>query len=167
MFKIDTEFKIHCSRGDVGNVTLKIPYTDNNGYIKYYEMDGLTEVDYWYDTLKKIMYDSSYEKSTKTPSDLTMALYQFQVGDKVKFNIYEKKGYDVEPLLSKEVTISTASDECIINLTESDTTFGEISNKPVTYWYDITLNEDMTIVCYNEDGAMEFIQYPAKSGDDE
>lgn len=166
MFKIDKDFKIHCSRGDAGTITLKIPYIDNNGYVKYYEMDGQDEVVYWYDTQKKIMYDADYEVSTKTPEDLTLSYYQFQVGDKIKFNIYEKKGYDIEPLKSKVITIQSASYECEIPLYEADTTFGDLSNKPITYWYDITLNEDMTIICYNEEGAQEFIQYPAK-GDEE
>ena len=95
-----------------------------------------------------------------------MALYQFQVGDEVRFNIYDRKGYDKETLLSKLITIAEASYECMIPLTEVDTTFGEIPNKPVTYWYDITLNDDLTIVCYDEENAREFIQYPAK-GDEE
>ena len=33
MFKIESN-KIHCSRGDAGTITLKVPYTDNNDYIK-------------------------------------------------------------------------------------------------------------------------------------
>ena len=92
--------------------------------------------------------------------------YEFQVGDKVKLNIYNKNGYDSEPLKTKEVVVDTASESVTIVLDADDTTFGEIANKPVTYWYDITLNEDQTVVCYNEEGPAEFIQYPAK-GDDE
>ncbi len=162
MFKIDKEFKIHCSRGDAGTITLKIPYTDNNGYVKY--LDGTTI--YWYDSAKKVMYDGNYEKVEVSPDELEMALYQFQIGDEVKFNIYEKKGYDIEPIVSKTIQVQQTSDECMIPLYEADTTFGEIQNKPVTYWYDITLNDDLTIICYNEDGAQEFIQYPAKGGEE-
>ena len=147
MFKIDTS-TIHCSRGDTGTITLKIPYIDNNGYFKY--LDGEDNV-YWYDKSKKKLYD---------------AYYEFEVGDKVKFNIYEAKGYDSEPLVSKTIEVSSASYEVDISLYEADTTFGEISNKPITYWYDITLNNDLTVVGYNEDGAKLFIQYPAK-GEDE
>ena len=163
MFKIDKEYKIHCSRGDAGTITLKIPYVDNNGYLKY--EDGEDNV-YWYDVAKKKLYDENYEESEESIDSLTLQYYEFQPGDKVKFNIYEKKGYDQTPIVSKEIEVQTADDECMIPLYEADTTFGDIPNKPVTYWYDISLNEDMTIICYNEDGAQEFIQYPAK-GDEE
>lgn len=163
MFKIDTEYKIHCSRGDAGTITLKIPYIDNNGYLKY--EDGEENV-YWYDVAKKKLYDANYEESSEELSNLTLQYYEFQPGDKVKFNIYDKKGYDKAVLVTKEIEVQTADDECMIPLYAEDTTFGEIQNKPITYWYDITLNEDMTIICYNEDGAQQFIQYPAK-GDEE
>lgn len=162
MFKIETS-TIHCSRGDAGTITLEIPYMDNNGYIEY--LDGSENV-YWYDAVKKKLYDSDYEESSTSLATLTKQLYEFQTGDKIKFNIYESKGYDKEPLISKEITILTDSYTALIPLNEEDTTFGEIPNKPTTYWYDITLNDDLTVVCYNEEGAMLFIQYPAK-GDDE
>lgn len=162
MFKIQSS-TIHCSRGDAGTITLKIPYTDNNDYIKY--LDTSQNV-YWYDFEKKILYDENYEESQESLDDLTEQYYQFQVGDIVKFNIYERKGYDKEPLLSKSIEVLEAAYELEIPLNEEDTTFGEIPNKATTYWYDITLNEDLTIVCFNEEGAREFIMYPAK-GDEE
>lgn len=162
MFKIQSS-TIHCSRGDAGTITLKIPYTDNNDYIKY--LDTSQNV-YWYDFEKKILYDENYEESQESLDDLTEQYYQFQVGDIVKFNIYERKGYDKEPLLSKSIEVLETAYELEIPLNEEDTTFGEIPNKATTYWYDITLNEDLTIVCFNEEGAREFIMYPAK-GDEE
>lgn len=168
MFKIDKEFKIHCSRGDAGTIALKIPYIDNNGYLKY---EDVSENVYWYDKTRKKLYDEDYEESSVDLSTLTLQYYEFEEGDTIKFNIYDRKGYDKETLVSKEVVVTSTmisedATEVDILLYETDTTFGELSNKPITYWYDITLNEDMTIVCYNEDGAQEFIQYPAK-GDDE
>lgn len=162
MFKIEGS-TIHCSRGDAGTPTLKIPYTDNHDYLEY--KDGSNNV-YWYDFNKKILYDADYEESSTIIDTLTQQFYQFQVGDVVKFNIYDRKGYDKEAVMSKLFEVDTATYELALSLNEGDTTFGEIPNKPTTYWYDITLNDDLTIVCYNEDGAREFIQYPAK-GDEE
>lgn len=162
MFKIEGS-TIHCSRGDAGTPTLKIPYTDNNDYLEY--KDGSDNV-YWYDFEKKILYDEDYEESQTSLDTLTPQYYQFQVGDVVKFNIYDKKGYDKEPMMSKSFEVDTATYELALPLNEEDTTFGEIPNKATTYWYDITLNEDLTIVCFNEEGAREFIMYPAK-GDEE
>lgn len=122
MFKINNG-TIHCSRGDAGTITLRIP-NKSGGY------------------------------------------YTFATGDVIKFQVYNKNGYDAIPLVTKIITVSSPSDSVAIPLNEDDTTFGEIPNRATTYWYDITLNDDQTVVCYNEDGAREFIQYPAK-GDEE
>lgn len=164
MFKIKGS-TIHCSRGDSGTISLKVPYTDVNNYIKYQDSEATPNI-YWYDTKNNILYDSNYEESSVSIDTLTMVLYEFQVDDKITFNIYQKGGYDKEPVLSKDIIVETSGDNVDIPLTEEEMTFGKISNKAVTYWYDITLNEDNTVVCYNENGAKEFIQYPAK-GDEE
>lgn len=123
MFKVE-DGTIHCSRGDKGIITLKIPIENEDGF------------------------------------------YIFKAGDQIKLNIYKKKGYSEDPLKIIITDITEECDHVDIYLTEEDTTFGNISNKPVTYWYDITLNDNQTIVCYNEDGAREFIQYPAKGVDE-
>lgn len=164
MFKIK-ESTIHCSRGDGGTISLKVPFVDANNYIKY-EDNEVTPNVYWYDNENKILYDSNYNKSSVSLDTLTMVLYQFQTNDKITFNIYAKNGYNKQPVLSKIINVESTSDSVDIALTEDDTTFGAIPNKPTIYWYDITLNDDATVVCYNEEGAKEFIQYPAK-GDEE
>lgn len=93
-------------------------------------------------------------------------LYQFKVGDKVEFTIFEKKGYDKAPVLNKIININKVSTEVEINLTEEDTTIGEIANKPITYWYEISLNGNDTTNGYDyEEGAAEFILLPAKGGE--
>lgn len=162
MFKIK-DGVIHCSRGDGGTITLKIPIVDANDYIKYEDTSGNT---FWYNTKKKKLYDSAYVESSILLDTLNIVFYQFEVGDKIKFNIYNKNGYDKEPLMSKEVEVEAVTDSVDISLTEENTTFDKAINKPTIYWYDITLNNYMTVVCYNEDGAREFILYPAK-GDEE
>lgn len=158
MFKIENSI-IHCSRGDSGTITLKIPFVDSNGYMKYIDSEDNI---YWYDLNKKKMFNSNYDEIMISLDTLMEQFYQFQPGDNIKFNVYERKGYDKSPLLSKVITLLEPSDIVDIPLTEEDTSFGEIQNKPVTFWYDLTLNDDQTIVCFNEDGAKEFIMYPAK-----
>lgn len=162
MFKIK-QSTFHVSRGDSGTFTLSIPITDVNDYIKY--EDSSHNV-YWYDTTKKKLYDSNYEETVVSIETLTMVKYEFQVGDSIKLNIYERNGYDKVPLKVKEKIVEESGSSIDISLTEVDTTFSKIENKPITYWYDITLNDDQTVICYNEDGAKEFIIYPAK-GDEE
>lgn len=162
MFKIKGS-TIHCSRGDIGNILLKLPITDRNNYLKYIDTN---EDIFWYDSKNKILYDNNYIKSEISISTLTQVFYEFIEGDIVKLNIYEKNGYNKQPLKTKSVIVETAGDSITISLLEEDTTFGEASNKEIIYWYDITLNDDLTVVCYDEDGAKEFIIYPAKGADE-
>lgn len=91
--------------------------------------------------------------------------YEFQAGSKLKLRIYEKKGYDKEPVYETEVTIPEATTQAVIPLIESSTEFCDELNKPKTYWYDVSLDEDITLIGYDEDGAKEFIIYPAKIGE--
>lgn len=105
-------------------------------------------------------------KSIKLKIPFQGDYYEFHATDKITFNVYLKNGYDDEPVLHKDIECEEGSKSVTIPLTEEDTTFGTIANKPVTYWYDVTLNDDQTVLCYNEDGPKEFIQYPAKGVDE-
>lgn len=92
--------------------------------------------------------------------------YEFQAEDVILLRIFEKKGYTKEPLLEKTVILSESTTEVDIFLVEEDTLFCPENNKAITYWYSISLNEDV-ILGYDEDGAKQFIIYPAKvRGDD-
>lgn len=158
MFKIKGS-TIHCSRGDGGTIALKLPFTDSNDYVKYVDSE---EKIYWYDTKKKVLYDEDYNETDIDIKTLNIVYYIFSVGDVIRLNIYNKNGYNREILKEKEITITEECEEVDINITEEDSTFGAISNKEITYWYDVTLNRDNTVVGYDEEGAKEFIMYPAK-----
>lgn len=162
MFKIENT-TIHCSRGDTGAFILKLPITDTQGNIKYEDEEGKT---YWYNEKNNELYDSNYNISNMLIEDLNSVFYKFQKGDKIRFNIYERNGYNKDVVMTKEVKVVKEAESVFVELTEKDTTFGTSVNKPTTFWYDITLNENLTVICYDEDGAKEFIEYPAK-GDDE
>ena len=50
-----------------------------------------------------------------------------------------------------------------LSLDSTETTIGDIINKPVEYWYEIQLNPDtepQTIIGYDENGAKIFKLYP-------
>ena len=87
-------------------------------------------------------------------------LYEFQNGDKIRFTVYEKNGYTKPEILSKEYTIETPTTTPQIVLTEEDTKAFEQLNKSMTYWYDIVLNDDTTILGYDDEGAKKIIVYP-------
>ena len=92
-------------------------------------------------------------------------LYQFQVGDVITFGLYKKDGYDEDALILKDVIITEPTDTALIPLTKEETRIGEITNKPVEYWYEITLNGDETILGYEQEtGAKIFIMSPEGSG---
>lgn len=165
MLKINNDGSIHCSRGDSGAIALRLPYMDNNGYYKYQDNDDPVNY-YWYDKDNDKVYTIDYTPTSVSISTLTQVKYIFQNGDYVDFVIYNKNGYTSEPLKQVHVDITEPSDVVTIPFSDETTTVGDIANKPVTYWYDITLNTDKTVVCYNENGAKEFISYPA-IGDEE
>lgn len=100
----------------------------------------------------------SANKSDGTP-------YTFLVGDVVCIKVVKKKDYG-SVLLQKEITVSEEGTEVSIYLTKDETKFGELINKPTTYWYEVELNprtQPQTIIGHDEDGEKQFILYPEGS----
>ena len=92
-------------------------------------------------------------------------LYEFQLDDKISFVAVEKKGYTKEEVLRKEYTLKdlgytkpTTTPE--IRLTAEDTKAFPLSNKKKTYWYDLVLNDEITILGLDDEGAKKIIVYP-------
>ena len=92
-------------------------------------------------------------------------LYEFKLDDKISFVAVEKKGYTKEEVLRKEYTLrdlgytdSTTTPE--IPLTAEDTKAFPLSNKKKTYWYDLVLNDEITILGLDDEGAKKIIVYP-------
>lgn len=82
--------------------------------------------------------------------------YLFQLDDKISFVASRKKGYTQEEVLRVEKTIRemgilepTYYPE--IQLTAEDTKKFDLSNKAQTYWYDIILNDETTILGFMRD----------------
>lgn len=96
--------------------------------------------------------------------------YEFKVGEKIKFAITERKNEE-NVIFSKTITVDTAGYNVNIPISSEDTKIGEIINKPITYWYEISVltlnNEIQTIIGYDDTGAKEFILNPeaAEAGD--
>lgn len=87
-------------------------------------------------------------------------LYEFQIGDKIRFTAYPSKGYTKKEIFSKEYTIDTATNTPLLTLTSTDTKKFEETNKKKTYWYDIVLNDTTTILGMDNEGAAKIIVYP-------
>lgn len=86
--------------------------------------------------------------------------YTFKDGDKIIFSIYGKKELDRSPILRKEIIPHIGSTSVDIDISGSEMKIGEMSNKPLEYWYEIELNGEDTIIGYDDDGAKRIILYP-------
>lgn len=86
--------------------------------------------------------------------------YTFNNGDKIIFSIYNANGLDKAPVFSKEINIDSPSETVSIGMTSQETKLGQLINKPVSYWYEIELNNQFTIIGYDDKGAKIFQLFP-------
>lgn len=86
--------------------------------------------------------------------------YTFQDGDTLSLVVFKKKGYTQTPVLTKTYEISESAESYNLTLTSTDTSKFELTNKKITYWYDLILNSNTTFVGFDEDSAKKFIVYP-------
>ena len=89
--------------------------------------------------------------------------YTFQVGDKVVFSVYEKNKMSDKAVLIKEINITESSQSVVIRLDSNETKIDNLINKPVEYWYEIELNDEYTIIGYDDAGAKVLMLYPEGS----
>lgn len=85
--------------------------------------------------------------------------YKFAKDDVVTLKVYEKGNVD-KVVLQKNVKITEVSTSVIIELTSLDTKIGNVINKPAKYWYEISINDEHTVIGYDDEGTKEFILYP-------
>lgn len=91
--------------------------------------------------------------------------YEFKPTDKISFVAFSKKGYTKNEILRKEYILSdlgymTNTTTPEIPLTEEDTKSFPLKNKGVTYWYDIVLNDTLTVLGFDDEGSKKIIVYP-------
>ena len=88
--------------------------------------------------------------------------YQFKVGDIIRFSVYEKGRFD-SLVLRRDAEVTTETKFVNINLSGSDTKFGELIHKPKQYWYEVELNPDtapQTIIGYDDNGPKILTLFP-------
>lgn len=99
-------------------------------------------------------------RGDKAVISLSITNYTFQKDDKVEFRVYTKKGLEKVPVLSVVTKVTEETDSIEIVLPAEKTKIGEIQNKEVVYWYEIELNDEQTVLGFDENGPKEFILYP-------
>lgn len=92
--------------------------------------------------------------------------YTFKNGDKLVFSLYNKGKMTDDAVLMKTVTASGGEESLIINCTNEETKLGDPINKEKEYWYEIELNDEHTVIGYDEEGAKILMLYPEGSKND-
>ena len=109
----------------------------------------------------EIKNDTIYlTRGDKATINLEIPDYVFKVGDTVKFKLYNEYELDKQAILTKIINIKTEVDNINIELTSEETKLGEMLNTAKIFWYEIELNDNQTILGYDEKGAKQFIIYP-------
>ena len=88
--------------------------------------------------------------------------YLFKAGDIIRFSVYEKGRFD-NLVLRRDAEVTTETNFVNINLSGSDTKFGELIHKPKQYWYEVELNPDtapQTIIGYDDNGPKILTLFP-------
>ena len=86
--------------------------------------------------------------------------YYFPEGCTVSFIIVPQKGYTQGALLRKTVNVPTQTDTVYIPLLEEDTKIGNMIDKKEKFWYNVVVNDDVTIIGSDQDGEKRVILYP-------
>ena len=94
--------------------------------------------------------------------------YRFEIGDIIRFKVIEKKNVK-NILLEKDFEVQEECEEFFIELFASEMKIGELSDKPIDYWYEIELNPDtektQTIVGYEKENGPAVLTILPESGD--
>lgn len=77
--------------------------------------------------------------------------YTFAIGDVLRIGIYNARAFDKDALLIKDFKIVEESDTYHIHISSEDMKIGKLINRPKDYWYEIILNNDLTVIGYSKD----------------
>lgn len=91
--------------------------------------------------------------------------YDFKPTDKISFVVFLKKGYTKDEIFRLEYTVeelgyTEPTTVVEIPLTEELTSKFPQKNKKTTYWYDIAVNDTLTFLGFDDEGAKKLIVYP-------
>lgn len=86
--------------------------------------------------------------------------YTFPAGCYVSFVVVDKNAYTKGELMRKTVQVTADTQEVEFTLTEEDTKIGPMIDKKQKYWYNVVVNDDVTVLGSDEDGEKLLILYP-------
>lgn len=91
--------------------------------------------------------------------------YTFKEDDVLKLAVFEQGSTFEDALVTITGDIDLENNRTNFSFEEDDTLFSDPISEPETYSFEIKLNGDQTVLGYDDDGAKEFILYPAEVGD--
>lgn len=116
---------------------------------------------------KTLLVTRGDKGSVKVKKKISEGVFEpFYENDVVSFNLKNNFG-DNEPVLRKKVIVQEDTNVVTFNFSKDDTTIGDLISSPVLYQYDIAVNEDMTILGYDDEtGPKYFKLFPEGSNDE-
>lgn len=95
-------------------------------------------------------------------------LYEYNAGDVIRFKIMKAKKVD-DVVFQKDFKVEESSTEHDIVITAEEMKIGELSSKPVDYWYEVELNPDtpetQTIIGFTKKQGAAIITILPEGGD--
>jgi hypothetical protein len=101
----------------------------------------------------------THNRGDKGSIKLTNKNGTFKVEDKFKFSIVEKGDYN-KVIFQKEFEVEEETNEFFLTFTNEEMRFSEPISKEKEYYYEIDMNDDTTLVGYDENKHKKFILYP-------
>ncbi|MBO7079965.1 MAG: hypothetical protein J6W64_09175 [Bacilli bacterium] len=92
--------------------------------------------------------------------------YTFKDGDTLVFSLYNKGKMTDDTVLMKQVVATGGEESLVINFTNEETKLGDPINKEKEYWYEVELNNEHTVIGYDDEGAKILMLYPEGSKHD-
>ena len=85
--------------------------------------------------------------------------FEFTAGQIAVFKVFNPKNVN-EVVIQKEIEIEETCTSVFVPLTEEDTSFGDPINKPVTYAYEFSIDDNSTLIGLDTDQQPKFILLP-------
>ena len=102
----------------------------------------------------------------KVKKRISEGVYEpFYKDDVVIFSVKSNFG-ESEPVLRKTIKVTEDTETVTFSFTKEDTTLGDLIAEPTKYQYDIAINDDLTILGYDDTTGAKYLKlYPEGSSD--
>ena len=104
-------------------------------------------------------YTITHNRGSKGSLKLVNNNGGFKTGTTFKISIVKKANYD-DVVFQKEFEVTEDCQEFFLTFTSEEMRFCEPINKEKEFYYEIEMNDDTTLIGYDENKDKKFILYP-------